>query len=379
MKNLSIFINKQENNLPYTEIYRILKQEEKRVATDSADSFEVLLHITALQFDPTNLSYPFSAKIENSTHVELINQLRGNIEHPDTAWLLHDLFWTNNRKNPECAGLAAESACKSAHALHQEKFGLEILKRMRRALILSGQSQNEETKKKVRKEVEILAKKSLSTPTSFLPVWMINLLIEIDEKQSLLEIVESTQIAKAAEIAEVSGNWEVSHKLRQAHVDILRLNKQEERSQTALIELAQSFAREAKVCANGIKATLTYLKSIRALQQVNLPTLHDQRGALAEEFQILLQESQLQMVSELALVESDQVNLSTCLIDLETALSEANSFEEGLFILAAHYPLQNELEMKSRISSHVQSLVHGLFAVTHIVDEKEELLISRCL
>lgn len=59
-------------------------------------------------------------------------------------------------------------------------------------------------------------------------MWLINLLIEIDEKQSLLEMVESTQIVKAAEMAEISEDWELSHKLRQAHVDILRLNKQEE-------------------------------------------------------------------------------------------------------------------------------------------------------
>lgn len=374
MNNLSNFINQQENNLTYREIYRILKQEEKNVITDNADSLDLLLHITAFDFDPANLSYPFSAKIEKNTHVELISQLRGTIEHPDTAWLLHDVFWTNNRKNPEYAGLAAEYACKSAHALDQEKFSLEILHRMRRALILSGQSQNGEIKKNIRKELEILTKKSLSIPTSFLPVWLLNLLIEIDEKQILLEMVNSTQIVKSAEIAESSRDWELSHKLRQAHVDILRLNKQEERSQTALIELAQSFNREAKVCGNGIKATLTYQKSIRILQQVNLPTLHNQRDALEEEFQIFLQESQLKMIGELVSVQSGQVNLSTPLTDLEAVLSQANSFEEGLFILSARYPLHNELEMQTRISSHVQSLVHSLFAAAQIVDEKGRTL-----
>lgn len=374
MKKLAEFINQQENNLTYTEIHRILKQNSKEISVENEDSFDAFLNITALHFDPINQSYPFSLKIQENGHIELINQLREKIEHPDTAWLLHDLFWTYNRNNPENARLAAEYACKSAHSLHKKKFSLEILNRMKRALILSGQSQNEEAKKKVRNEVKALTQKSLSTQTSFLPVWLINLLIEIDEKQSLLEMVESSLIANAAYIAEVSGNWEVSHKLRQAHMDILRLNKLEERCQKALMELAQSYSREAKVSSNCIKATLTFQKSIRELQQVNLPILHDQRDALIEKFQILLQESQLKMVKELKLIESNQVNLTTLLTDIETALSQANSFEECLFILAALYPLQNESEMKSRIGPHVQSLIYSLFDITHIVDEKGRTL-----
>lgn len=361
------FINKQAKELTYEEVYVHLRNNPLEVAAEYTTSVNLFLDLAALKFDPSNHSYPFSEKIQSIAHAEMIEQIRPHIEHPDTAWLMHDFHWTQRRK-PEYAGLAAEQACKSAVTLDPTKYGLEILNRIKRALILSGMSGDKDTKKNVRDSLKNLTEKSLTVPDSFLPVRLINLLIEVDETEFLLEIQEASKISKAAESAEATHDWELAHALRQSSIAVLRLNKLEEKAQKAIFDLAQSFHGDASRSV-GMKSAFTYQKAIQALQKINLPPLHKERDEQIEKLQLLLQSSQLAMTKELKPI-TVPFDTTPFLASLEEVMNKARSFEESLLLLAARFPLRDQKVMESNISQHSQTLIHSLFEESQIVDER---------
>ena len=120
MKSLAACINQKNINTPYQQIFLGSNENKQENACTNADLLNALQEIASLDFDPNEKSYPFSARMQSDMHNQLIEHLRKEITHPDIAWLLHDLFWTNNRK-PEHAKSAAEYACKSAHSLHRTR------------------------------------------------------------------------------------------------------------------------------------------------------------------------------------------------------------------------------------------------------------------
>ena len=347
MKSLATFINQKSVDTPYQQIFLRSNENEKKDACTNVDLLNTLQEIVALDFDPNEKSYPFSARMQSDMHNQLIEHLRKEITHPDIAWLLHDLFWTTNRKS-EHAKSAAEYACKSAAILDRTKYNLEILDRMKRALILSGMSGDKDTKKNVRDALKNLTEKSLTVPDSFLSVRLLNLLIEVDEKQFLLELQETSKISKAAESAAAAHDWELAHALRQSSIDVLRLNKQEEKAQKDIFNLAQSFHGDASRSV-GMKSAFTYQKAIQALQKINLSSLLKERDEQIEKLQLLLQSSQLAMTKEL---ESITIPLDTIpfLASLEEVMAKGQSFEESLLLLAARFPLRDKKVMESNIS-----------------------------
>lgn len=367
------FINKQPKDLTYEEIYRRLKLNH--TATDSADesSLSLFLDITALHFDPDKQSYPFSVKLKENAHLELIDQMRSHIEHPDVSWLLHDLFWTHQRK-PENARIASEYACKSANSLDPTKSSLEIFKRIKRAVILSNQSQNNEAREKVKNEMGLITEKCLKDPKNFLSIWLINLLIEINAHSILSELIKSELILNAAIQAENSKDWELAQRLRQAIVDTLRVLKSEDLAQKSLIDLAKSYKQQAIATSNGMISSLAYQKAIRSLQLINIPSICAERDALIKQFQLALQDAQTERLKELKSVSVGPLDMTPFILSLEKALDKAHSFEESLLILATISPLQNKTALESRIADHLQQLPHSLFATTEYIDERGRTL-----
>ena len=365
-------INNLPQDLTYEEIYHQLKLN--RTATNSADesSLNLFLDITALHFDPNNQSYPFSVKLKENAHIELIDQMRSHVDHPDVSWLLHDLFWTQQRK-PENARLASEYACKSANSLNPNKSSLEIFKRIKRAVILSNQSQNNEAREKIKNEIGLVTEKCLKDPKSFLSVWLINLLKEINAHSILSELIKSELILNAAIQAESSKDWELAQRLRQAIVDTLRV-KSEDLAQKALIELAHSYEQQAIANSNGMISSLAYQKAIRSLQLINVPSLCAERDALIKRFQLALQDAQTERLKELKSVSVGPLDMTPFILSLEKALDKAHSFEEALLILATISPLQNKTALESRIADHLQQLPHSLFAMTEYIDERGRTL-----
>ena len=226
-------INNQPKDLTYEEIYTHLKLNHEAINSSDDGFLNFFLDITSMRFDPDEQSYPFSVKIKENAQLELIDQIRIHIDHPDVSWLLHDLFWTHHR-NSDNARLASEYACKSAKSLDPKKASFEIFKRVKRAVILSNQSQNNETRENVKNEIRLITEKSLKVPTNFLSVWLVNLLIEIGAQSILSDLIKSELILNAAVESENSKNWEVAQRLRQSIVDTLRTLKSEDLAQKAL-------------------------------------------------------------------------------------------------------------------------------------------------
>ena len=370
---LAALINKQPKDLTYEEIYKQLKLN--RTATESANdsSLNLFLDITALHFDPDNQSYPFSIKLKEKAHIELIDHMRSHIDHPDVSWLLHDLFWTQHR-NPENARLASEYACKSANSLDPNKSSLEIFKRCKRAVTLSNQSQNDEEREKIKNEIGLITEKCLKDPKSFLSVWLIILLIEINAHSILSKLIKSGLILNAAIQTENSKDWELAQRLRQAIIDMLRFLKSEDLAQKALIELSHSYEQQAIATANGMLSSLAYQKAIRSLQLINVPTLRAERDALIKQFQLALQYAQTERLKELKSVSVGPLDITPFILNLEKALDKARSFEESLLVLATLSPLQNKSALESRIADHLQQLPHSLFALTEYIDERGRTL-----
>jgi hypothetical protein len=368
IKSLASLINRQEHSIPYHEMLMLLDKENQAEISSDIDGLNALLDILVLRFDPREKSYPFSSKIQSAFHHEFIEQLLEEVTHPDVVWLLRDLFWTNHRQ-PENAKIAAEHACKSANALEVRKYSLEILQRMERALVLAGQSRDESAKEKVIDDLKILAQKSLSVSESFLPIWLLRLLINVKEHQFLLEMEESAKIANMATEAETVYRWDIAQALRQLSIDILRSNKLEEKAQKAIFALAYSFRGEASRSI-GMKSVFTYQKAVQALQKINQPSLLEEKNAQIEELQILLQQSQLDMRKALKEITINPYDTTPHIKSLETVLNTAKSFEEALLLLAARFPLHNEEKMKSDIREYSKNLIHLVFAKIQNVDER---------
>ena len=339
---LADLINKQAKVLTYEEVYHHLKLNHTAINSAEDSSLNLILDIMALNFDPDNLSYPFSVKLKENAHIELIDQMCTQVDHPDVSWLLHDLFWTQQR-NPVNAKLASEYACKSANSLDPNKSSLEIFKRIKRAVILSNQSQNSEAREKVKNEIGQITEKCLKDPKSFLSVWLINLLIEIGAHSILSELISSEVIVIAAIQVENSKDWGLAQSLRQATVDTLRVLKSEDLAQRALIELAKSYGQQAAAASNGIISSLAYQNAIRSLQLINLTSLCSDRDLLIKQFQISLQDAQAERLKELKPVCVGSLDITPFILRLENDLNKVSSFQESLLVLAKITPFKIKL------------------------------------
>lgn len=366
-------INNLPKDLTYEEIYNQLKLNHIATRLANDNSLNLFLDITALHFDPDKQSYPFSVKLKENAHVELIDQMRSHIDHPDISWLLHDLFWTQQRK-PENARLASEHACKSATSLNPNTSSLEVFKRIKRAIILSNQSQNNDAREETKNAIGLITEKCLKDPKNFLSVWLINLLIEINAHSILSKLIKSELISNAAIQTENSKDWELAQRLRQAIVDTLKVLKFEDLAQKSLIYLAHSYEKQAIATSNGMISSLAYQKAIRSLQLINVPSLCAERDALIKQFQLALQDAQTKRLKELKPISVGPLDMTPFLLSLEKALDKAHSFEESLLVLATLSPLQNKAALESRIADHLQQLPHSLFAMTEYIDERGRTL-----
>jgi len=365
-------LEKLTPNLPFFEYHHQLAEIYKKTETEKEKKFlDLLIDVSSAIIDIENTSNPYNISLKPD-ELKYLEGVSGVVDIPEIKYLLKDVLWIHEKKNISHGLEALEASLDSAKKIDPRLYPSDILKRIKRALVLSHQLKNRAKHDLVESTLTTICNlfKVVINSDCYLSGWIIELLIDYNAKNQIQEIISSDLLVTALAAAEKNSDWQLAHQLRRSVLIIYRFSEKTSETNRALIELASSYAKEGDQLRSGIVATRAFQLAIRNLMEVTGEDLQQTKSELMQEFHKKLLAAQSVIPQQMKLVQTQSIDLSDQLMILKNDLSQGRNALECLTILALKFPQQNESVFRSMQDNRQESNIHSLFASKSVVDDR---------